>query len=61
MAEENQTGLIGILGGIGKAAGKLLGRRGEQAKRDVPSFESGGLQIALGTDASGRPIIMDTR
>ena len=61
MAEENQTGLIGILGGIGKAAGKLLGRRGEQAKRDVPSFDSGGLQIAIGTDASGRPIIMDTR
>jgi len=47
MAEENQTGLTGILGGIGKAAGKLLGRRGEQAERDVPSFDSGGLQIVV--------------
>ena len=47
MAEENQTGLTGILRGIGKAAGKLLGRRGEQAERDVPSFDSGGLQIVV--------------
>ena len=47
MAEENQTGLKGILGGIGKAAGKLLGRRGEQAEQDVPSFDSGGLQIVV--------------
>ena len=43
MAEENQTGLTGILGGIGKAAGKLLGRREEQAEQDVPSFDSDGL------------------
>ena len=47
MAEEIQTGLTGILRGIGKAAGKLLGRRGEQAERDVPSFDSGGLQIVV--------------
>ena len=47
MAEENQTGLIGILGGIGRAAGKLLGRKAEQAERDVPSFDSGGLQIVV--------------
>ena len=59
MAEENQTGLTGILGGIGKAAGKLLGRRGEQAERDVPSFDSGGLQVVVGMDEDNRPIIMD--
>jgi len=59
MAEENQTGLTGILGGIGRAAGKLLGRRGEQAERDVPSFDSGGLQVVVGMDEDNRPIIMD--
>jgi len=57
MAEENQTGLTGILGGIGKAAGKLLGRRGEQAERDVPSFDSGGLQIVAG-DNGGLQIVV---
>jgi hypothetical protein len=61
MAEENQTGFKGILGGIGKAAGKLLGREaGQKRQEGVESlFDSGGLQVVIGMDASGRPIIMD--
>ena len=57
----NQTGLMGLLGGIGKAAGKLLRREaGQKRQEGVESlFDSGGLQIVIGMDASGRPIIMD--
>ena len=50
MAEENQKGLTGILGGIGKAAGKLLGKREDrpqQEERDVPFFDTRGLQIVV--------------
>jgi len=50
MAEENQTGFKGILGGIGRAAGKLLGKREDrpqQEERDVPFFDTRGLQIVV--------------
>jgi len=63
MAEENQKGLTGILGGIRKAAGKLLERKGEQGEagfRDVPFFDNGGLQVITGMDEDNRPIVMDS-
>ena len=63
MAEENQKGLTGILGGIKRAAGKLLERKGEQAEagfRDVPFFDNGGLQVITGMDEDNRPIVMDS-
>ena len=41
MAEENQTGFKGILGG------KLLGKEAEQKRKDVPFFDTRGLQIVV--------------
>ena len=48
MAEENQTGLTGILGGIGKAAGKLLGRREDRPEQEGVESLFGGVGQAMG-------------